>query len=79
MLSKITLFFDLIVSNIIEVTNIKPHKEAIHSIINRLKNLNIDSEIIFLLYDLIAILFVTLFYIPGVNKLCTVNIYFKTR
>ena len=70
MLSKITLFFDLIVSIIIEVTNIKPHKEAIHSIINRLKNLNIDSEIIFLLYDLIAILFVTLFYIPGVNKLC---------
>ena len=49
MISWITLFFDLIVSNIIEVINIQPHKQAVQSIINKTKNLNLDSEIIFLL------------------------------
>ena len=70
MLSRVILFFDLIVTNIIEATNIQPHEQSIQTLIRKMKNLNLLSQIIFLLCDIIAIFFVTLFYIPGINNLC---------
>ena len=70
MLSRVILFFDLIVTNIIEATNIQPHEQSIQTLIRKMKNLNLLSQIIFLLCDIIAIFFITLFYIPGINNLC---------
>ena len=64
------MFFDLIVINVIYLTNYLPNKESIDTLVKRMKNLDLLSEIGFLLYDIISILFVTLFYLPGINNLC---------
>ena len=69
-LSRISIFFGTTVYNIIEITNTIPHKEAINNLIKKMNNIIIISEIIFLIYDIIAILFVFILYIPGINKLC---------
>ena len=69
-LSRISLFFDFIVFHVIEIANTIPHKESINKLIKKMNNIIIISEIIFLLYDIVAILFVFILYIPGINRLC---------
>jgi len=69
-LSKISLFFNSIIIYIIEITNRVPFRNAINKLLNRLEKLIIISEIAFLLFDLIAILFVIFLYIRGINNLC---------
>jgi len=69
-LSKISLFFNTIMIFIIELTNNIPFRKSINKLLNRLENLIILSEIAFLLFDLIAILFVLFLYVKGINKLC---------
>jgi hypothetical protein len=69
-LSNISLFFNSIIIYIIELTNNIPLRNSISIILNRLQNLIIISEIAFLMFDIIAILFVLLLYVRGINNLC---------
>ena len=65
-----SLFFDLAIFHVVRITNTIPLKESIYNLIKKMNNIIIISEIIYLLYDIIAILFVFLFYMPGINRLC---------
>ena len=69
-LSRISLFFDNITIYLIELVFANPYKEAIGRLTEKLKFLIIITEIIYLSYDIISILFVLFFYISGVNSLC---------
>ena len=69
-LSKISLFFNSIIIYIIEITNKVPFRNSINKLLNRLEILIIISEIAFLLFDIIAILFVIFLYVKGINNLC---------
>ena len=69
-LPRIIVFFNTIVINVLDVSYTVPHKDAVESLINKMRNLIELTEIIYFLIDIIAIFFVSLFYIPGINKLC---------
>ena len=69
-LSKISLFFNSIIIFIIEITNKIPFQNSIKKLLNKLGNLILVSEIVFLCFDLVAILFVIFLYIKGINQLC---------
>ena len=69
-LGRISLFFDTIVISVIKIAFSDPYKKAIENLIKLLKELIQLSLIIFLLCDIIAILFVKFLYEPGINKLC---------
>ena len=69
-LSEISLFFNSIIIYIIEITTKIPFENAINKLLNKLGNLILISEIIFLCFDLVAILFVIFLYIRGINQLC---------
>jgi len=69
-LSKISLFFNIIIIYIIEIINRVPFRNSINKLLNRLGILIIISEIAFLLFDLIVILLVILLYFRGINNLC---------
>ena len=69
-ISKVSLFFNNIIIFLLVMTNQKPHQMAINQLITRLKSLVQISEIIFLIYNIIAILLVIFFYISGINNLC---------
>ena len=69
-LSKVSLFFNTIIIYLIEIANRIPHNSAINKLIDKLKNLDLISLVIFLCYDIIEILLVIFFYISGINSLC---------
>ena len=69
-LSKISLFFDTIVINVLHLTNSQPQRKAFNRLIQKLKSLVLLSEIIYLCTDIMAILFVIFFYLSGINNLC---------
>jgi hypothetical protein len=69
-LSFISLFFNSIIIYIIELTNNVPFRNSIIKLLNKLENLITISEIAFLLFDIIAILFVLFLYVRGINNLC---------
>ena len=69
-ISKVSLFFNYIILFLLVTTNKIPHKEAVHVLINNLGSLLNISLIIYLMYDIIAILFVLFFYFAGINSLC---------
>ena len=69
-LSRISLFFNSIIIYIIEITNKKPFENSISKLLNRLGSLILVSEVVFLCFDLVAILFVIFLYIRGINQLC---------
>ena len=69
-LSEISLFFNSIIFYIIEITNSVPLRNSINKLLIRLENLIIISELSFLLFDLLAILFVVFMLIKGINNLC---------
>jgi len=69
-LSKISLFFNIIIIYIVEIINRVPFRNSINKLLNRLGILIIISEIAFLLFDLIVILLVILLYFRGINNLC---------
>ena len=70
-LSKISLFFNSIIIYIIEITNKIPFQNSISKILNKLESLILVSEVVFLFFDLVAILFVIFLYIRGINQLCS--------
>ena len=69
-LSRISLFFNSIIIYILEITNKKPFENSISKLLNRLGSLILVSEVVFLCFDLVAILFVIFLYIRGINQLC---------
>ncbi|MBQ1781046.1 MAG: hypothetical protein II001_06395, partial [Bacteroidales bacterium] len=58
-ISRVSMFFDIIVINILQLTNSQPHKEAFNRIIKKLKSIVLISEIIYLGSDIMAILWVS--------------------
>ena len=70
-MSRVSMFFDIIVINVLQLTNSQPHKKAFKRLIQKLKFLVLISEIIFMIFNIIAILFVGFFYISGINSLCS--------
>ena len=69
-LARMSILFNVIIINIIDLIYTIPHKEAVSLLIKRMKNLIMISELIYLSYDIISILFVAFLYIPGINNLC---------
>ena len=69
-ISRISLFFNSIVIYLLEITVKKPHREAVTNLIYTLNFLIKATGIIFLLWDIILIILVIFFYIPGINCLC---------
>ena len=69
-LPRVSLFFNIIVINVIHAFYTVPHKDAIDNLIYNMKKLIQITEIVFLFIDIIAIFCVTLFYLPGIKKLC---------
>ena len=69
-LSRISLFFNSIIIYIIEITNKIPFQNSISKLLNRLEKLILISEIAFLCFYLVAIIFVIFLYIRGINQLC---------
>jgi hypothetical protein len=69
-LARMSILFNVIIINIIHLIYTIPHKEAISLLIKRMKSYIMISELIYFSYDIIAILFVAFFYIPGINNLC---------
>ena len=67
--SRVSLFFDTVVINVLILLNSHPHREGFKRLIKVLKSIILSSEIIFLSFDIIAILFVVFFYLPGINSL----------
>ena len=57
-----SVFFCYIITYILEITNKIPHQNAIESLIIKFKILLLISHIIYLLYDIIAILLVVFFF-----------------
>ena len=68
-LSRISLFFDFVIIYILELTNTKPHKEAFDRLMNKLKGIIQISQIIFLIFNIIAILLTIFLFISGINNL----------
>ena len=68
--SIISLFFYNVVVYILQIAYYFPYEISISKLNNILIGLIEISEIIFLLFDLIATLFFIFFYIPGINNLC---------
>ena len=54
---------------ILELTNTKPHKEAFDRLMNKLKGIIQISQIIFLIFNIIAILLTIFLFISGINNL----------
>ena len=69
-LAVVSVFFDYIITFILEITNTIPHLNIINLLISKLKELILISHGIYLFYDVVAILFVIFFYISGINSLC---------
>jgi hypothetical protein len=69
-LSKSSVFFNIVVIYILEITNSEPCKNSIKILLDRLKNSIKITEIVFLLFDLLSIIFVFFLYIKGIDNLC---------
>ena len=69
-LPRISLFFATMVINVLHISYTTPNKDSVKNLINKMKKLIELTEVIYFLIDIIAIFFVSLFYIPGINKLC---------
>ena len=68
--TNVSVFFNYIITFILEITNTIPHKNVIESLITTLNLLILISHIIFFLWDIIAIIFIIFFYLRGINSLC---------
>jgi len=69
-LSKSSVFFNIIVIYILEITNSEPCKNSIKKLLKGLKNSIQITEVIFLLFDVLSIIFVFFLYIKGIDNLC---------
>jgi len=69
-LSKSSVFFNIIVIYILEITNSEPCKNSIKKLLSRLKNSIHITEVIFFLFDVLSIIFVFFLYIKGIDNLC---------
>jgi len=69
-LSKSSVFFNIIVIYILEITNSEPCKNSIKKLLSRLKKSIHITEVIFLLFDVLSIIFVFFLYIKGIDNLC---------
>ena len=70
LLSRASAFFNMIVIYVLEITNSEPCKKSIKKLLIRLKNSIQITEIIFLLFDVLSIIFVFFLYIKGIDNLC---------
>jgi hypothetical protein len=69
-LSRISVFFNVMIMHILEVTNTLPHREAIKNTLSYLSQLILLSEIIFICCDIISIIF-SLFFYKSINNKCS--------
>jgi hypothetical protein len=68
--NNVSIFFNYIITFLLEITNTLPHQNIIEALISKLRLNIIVSHIIYLLYDIVAVLFVVFFFISGINSLC---------
>ena len=69
-MSRISLFFDNVIIYLVEIVMTNPYKEAIEKLTSKLIFLIILTDVLFLSFDMIAILFVVFLYFRGINSLC---------
>ena len=70
LISRICVFFNVMILHILEVTNTVPHREGIKNILSYLSTLILYSEIIFICCDIISIIF-SLFFYKSINNKCS--------
>ena len=70
LISRICVFFNVMIMHILEVTNTVPHREGIKNILSYLSTLILYSEIIFICCDIISIIF-SLFFYKSINNKCS--------
>ena len=68
--SRISVFFNVMIMHILEVTNTIPHRDAIKNLLSYLRELIILTEIIFLCCDIVSIIFSLIFY-KSINNKCS--------
>ena len=75
-LSRLAVFFNVMIMHILELTNTLPHREAIKNILSYLSDLILLSEIIFICCDIISIIF-SLFFYKSINNKCSQIVLLK--
>ena len=75
-LSKISIFFNVIIIHILEITNTTPHRNGINNLLRKFSKLIIISECSYILFVFIIIIFATFFF-SGINKKCNQIILLK--
>ena len=75
-IAKISLFFNVIIIHILEVTNTLPHRNGINNLLKRFTHVIIFSEFIYIFLTFIIIIFTTFFF-SGINKKCNQIILLK--
>ena len=76
--ANVSVFFNYIITFILEITNTIPHKKVIESLITQLDLLIFISHLFFFIFDIIAILVIIFFFIAGINSLCNQIFILKT-
>ena len=67
----ISLYYNIIIINIVNILYTIPHKEAINNLIKLMGRMLVISQLILFLFYLVGNLLVFWFYIPGINGLCS--------
>ena len=75
-IAKISLFFNVIILHILELTNTTPHRNGINNLLRRFGHVTIFSECTFILFIFIIIIFTTFFF-SGINNKCNQIILLK--
>jgi hypothetical protein len=75
-IAKISLFFNAIILHILQVTNTIPHRNGINNLLRRFGHVIFFSEISYILFVLIIIIFTTFFF-SGINNKCNQIILLK--
>jgi hypothetical protein len=75
-IAKISLFFNVIILHILELTNTTPHRNGINNLLRRFGYVTIFSECVFILFIFIIIIFTTFFF-SSINNKCNQIILLK--
>ena len=75
-IAKMSIFFNAIIIHTLEVTNTIPHRNGINNLLGRFGHVILFSEIAYILFVLIIIIFTTFFF-SGINNKCNQIILLK--
>ena len=71
-----SIFFNVIIIHTLEVINTAPHRNGINNLLRRFGHVILFSEIVYILFVLIVIIFTTFFF-SAINNKCNQIILLK--